>query len=76
MHYSKSLILSILISTTLITACSEDERPQKIPDNPEHIWSDQVGNLNQARDVADAVGNQQGQQEQRIEELNIIQSRE
>jgi hypothetical protein len=65
----------LLAALSLLAACDKGQVPEKLPDDPKHVWSDQQDAYYQAKAVAEDVNTQQRQKEQRLEELGVVPRR-
>ena len=69
---TKTSRLTLVLTIPLIfAACSDDSPPAKPSDKPTHVWSDQVENLHQAKEVAKFAEDSQALEAQRIKDLGI-----
>ncbi len=56
----------------LMSGCEDAPVPEKLPDNPKHVWSEHQQTYREAKEVAGFVNEQQRLKEERVKQLGIV----
>ena len=62
-------------SLFLASGCEDAPVPEKLPDNPKHLWSGQQQTYQEAKEVVGLVNEQQRLKEERVQQLRTVPER-